>query len=209
MLLKILIYWAPQVYVLYNPYKWAQLQARDLIDLIKATGNLFNAAFWPCREADLKGALQGLGETVLQQVTEAQRGQGGAQLPQESLDLLKGQISELWKHNNPVCMLIGEAWRNDALKLKCGRDRINLNVKFKFSICGLQNSNQLCLYKELLQSYWPAYILPNQKMCNVTKRLFSKLTWINRFVSKMMTPSCYMFCPTNKIKSKMFQFAMF
>uniref|UniRef100_A0A3Q3X5Q3 T-complex 11, testis-specific-like 2 n=1 Tax=Mola mola TaxID=94237 RepID=A0A3Q3X5Q3_MOLML len=60
------------------------------------------------READLKGALQGLGETVLQQVTEAQRGQGGAQLPQESLDLLKGQISELWKHNNPVCMLIGE-----------------------------------------------------------------------------------------------------
>uniref|UniRef100_A0A3Q3X5V1 T-complex 11, testis-specific-like 2 n=1 Tax=Mola mola TaxID=94237 RepID=A0A3Q3X5V1_MOLML len=95
----------------------------------------------------------GLGETVLQQVTEAQRGQGGAQLPQESLDLLKGQISELWKHNNPVCMLIGEAWRNDALKLKCGRDRINLNVKFKFSICGLQNSNQLCLYKQLLQSY--------------------------------------------------------
>ncbi|XP_070758112.1 T-complex protein 11-like protein 1 [Enoplosus armatus] len=63
------------------------------------------------READLKGALLGLGETVLQQVTEALSGQGGAALPPESLDLLKGQISELWKHNNPVRTLIGERVR--------------------------------------------------------------------------------------------------
>ncbi|XP_029288420.1 T-complex protein 11 X-linked protein 1-like [Cottoperca gobio] len=54
------------------------------------------------READLKGALLGLGETVLQLVTEAVHGQGGTAVPQESQDLLKGQISELWKHNNPV-----------------------------------------------------------------------------------------------------------
>ncbi|TMS19596.1 T-complex protein 11-like protein 1 [Larimichthys crocea] len=60
------------------------------------------------READLKGALLGLGETVLQQVTEALRAQGGAALPRESLDLLKGQISELWKQNHPVRTLIGE-----------------------------------------------------------------------------------------------------
>ncbi|XP_044067788.1 T-complex protein 11-like protein 1 [Siniperca chuatsi] len=63
------------------------------------------------READLKDALQGLGETVLQQVTEALSSQGGAALPQDSLDLLKGQISELWKHNNPVRTLIGERVR--------------------------------------------------------------------------------------------------
>nr|XP_033482761.1 T-complex protein 11 homolog isoform X1 [Epinephelus lanceolatus] len=60
------------------------------------------------READLKGALLGLGEKVLQLVTEAVSGQGEAVLPQESQDLLKGQISELWKHNNPVRTLIGE-----------------------------------------------------------------------------------------------------
>ncbi|XP_068561500.1 T-complex protein 11-like protein 1 [Cebidichthys violaceus] len=60
------------------------------------------------REDGLKGALLGLGETVLQLVTEAVSGQGGAALPRESQDLLKGQISELWKHNNPVRTLIGE-----------------------------------------------------------------------------------------------------
>ncbi|XP_041638568.1 T-complex protein 11-like protein 2 [Cheilinus undulatus] len=60
------------------------------------------------READLKAALLGIGDVVLQQVTKAVSGQGGAALPQESLDLLKGQISELWKHNNPVRTLIGE-----------------------------------------------------------------------------------------------------
>lgn len=71
-------------------------------------GNLSNAGFWCCREADLKGALLGLGETVLQLVTQAVSGHEGATLPQESQDLLKGQISELWKHNNPVRTLIGQ-----------------------------------------------------------------------------------------------------
>ncbi|KAM3620704.1 uncharacterized protein V6R79_000767 [Siganus canaliculatus] len=60
------------------------------------------------RDADLKGALLGLGETVVQQVTETLRGHGGAELPQEKLDLLRGQISELWKHDNPLRKLIGE-----------------------------------------------------------------------------------------------------
>ncbi|XP_071351284.1 T-complex protein 11-like protein 2 [Trachinotus anak] len=60
------------------------------------------------RDADLKGALLGLGETILQQVNEALSSQGGAALPRESQDLLKGQISDLWKHNNPVRSLIGE-----------------------------------------------------------------------------------------------------
>lgn len=75
---------------------------------MKPVGNLSNAGFCCCREADLKGALLGLGEKVLQLVTEAVSGQGEAVLPQESQDLLKGQISELWKHNNPVRTLIGE-----------------------------------------------------------------------------------------------------
>ncbi|XP_068172202.1 T-complex protein 11-like protein 1 [Antennarius striatus] len=60
------------------------------------------------READLKEALLGLGESVLQQVNIALSSLGGAALPQENQDLLKGQISELWKHNNPVRTLIGE-----------------------------------------------------------------------------------------------------
>lgn len=75
---------------------------------MKPAGNLSNAAFWWCREADLKGALLGLGETVLQLVTEAVSGQGGAALPQENQDLLRGQISELWRHNSPVRTLIGQ-----------------------------------------------------------------------------------------------------
>lgn len=66
------------------------------------------AGFWCYREADLKGALLGIGEIVLQQMSDALATQGGAALPQESQDLLKGQISELWKQNNPVCVLIGE-----------------------------------------------------------------------------------------------------
>ncbi|XP_040889045.1 T-complex protein 11-like protein 1 [Toxotes jaculatrix] len=60
------------------------------------------------RDADLKGVLLGLGETVLQQVNEALSSQGGAALPQENQDLLKGQISDLWKDNHPVRTLIGE-----------------------------------------------------------------------------------------------------
>lgn len=75
---------------------------------MKPAGNLFEAVFCCCREADLKGALQGLGETILQQVSEAQGGLGAATLPRESLDLLRGQISELWKHNNPVRLLVGQ-----------------------------------------------------------------------------------------------------
>lgn len=76
---------------------------------MKPAGNLSHAAVWCYREADLKGALLGLGETVLQQVNEALSGQGGAALPQGSQDLLRGQISDLWKHNNPVRTLIGQA----------------------------------------------------------------------------------------------------
>ncbi|XP_008277771.1 T-complex protein 11-like protein 1 [Stegastes partitus] len=60
------------------------------------------------READLKGALLGVGEMVVQQVTEALRAQGAAVLPQENQDLLKGQITDLWKHDNPVRILTGE-----------------------------------------------------------------------------------------------------
>lgn len=75
---------------------------------MRPAGNSSDGSLWCCREADLKGALLGLGETVLQQVTEALSGHGGAALPRESHDLLKGQISELWKHNNPVRTLIGE-----------------------------------------------------------------------------------------------------
>lgn len=75
---------------------------------MKPAGDIFIAVLWCGREADLKGVLQRLGETILQQVTEAQRDLGGAALPPESLDLLKGQISELWKLNNPVRMLIGQ-----------------------------------------------------------------------------------------------------
>ncbi|XP_026205107.1 T-complex protein 11-like protein 2 [Anabas testudineus] len=59
------------------------------------------------READLRRALLGLGETVLQQVNEA-LSHAGATLPQENQDLLKGQISDLWKQNHPVRTLIGE-----------------------------------------------------------------------------------------------------
>lgn len=75
---------------------------------MNSAGNSSNAGFWCCREADLKEALLGLGDAVLQLVTEAVSGLGGAAMPQESQDLLKGQISELWKDNNPVRILIGE-----------------------------------------------------------------------------------------------------
>lgn len=78
--------------------------------LMKHAGNLSNTALccWCCREADLRGVLLGLGETVLQQVNKALGSQGGAALPQENQDLLKGQISDLWKHNHPVRTLIGQ-----------------------------------------------------------------------------------------------------
>lgn len=79
---------------------------------MRPAGDSSDGSLWCCREADLKGALLGLGETVLQQVTEALSGHGGAALPRENHDLLKGQISELWKHNNPVRTLIGQPEHN-------------------------------------------------------------------------------------------------
>lgn len=81
---------------------------RPLSDLMKPAAIIVIAVLRRCRQDDLKGALQSLGETVLQQVTEAQRDQGGEALPPQSLDLLKRQISELWKLNNPVRTLIGQ-----------------------------------------------------------------------------------------------------
>uniref|UniRef100_A0A3B4FAK9 T-complex 11 n=1 Tax=Pundamilia nyererei TaxID=303518 RepID=A0A3B4FAK9_9CICH len=50
-------------------------------------------------------SLQGFVGKLRQSITALLE---GTALPQESQDLLKGQISELWKHNNPVCVLIGE-----------------------------------------------------------------------------------------------------
>lgn len=85
---------------------------------MKPAGDIFIAVLWCGREADLKGALQRLGETVLQQVTEAQKDLGGAALPLESLDLLKGQISDLWKFNNPVRVLIGQSEQKKRKKKK-------------------------------------------------------------------------------------------
>lgn len=64
--------------------------------------------FCCCREVELKEALVGLGEAVQQRVAEGLSSQGGATLPPESQDLLKGQISDLWKENHPVRTLIGE-----------------------------------------------------------------------------------------------------
>lgn len=93
--------------MLYNPYNNS-----------RPSGNLFTIAFWCCREHDLKGALQGLGDTVLQQVTEALNGLGGGPPPRESLNLLKGQISELWKANNPVRTLIGQTEHKKPKSIK-------------------------------------------------------------------------------------------
>ncbi|KAM3878549.1 T-complex protein 11-like protein 1 [Diretmus argenteus] len=60
------------------------------------------------READLKEALLGIGEQVVVQVKEALTTQGGPPLPRDSQDRLRGQISDLWKHDNPICTLIGD-----------------------------------------------------------------------------------------------------
>lgn len=90
-----------------------------------SAGKAFNSSFWRSREADLKRALLELGGTVLQQVTEALStpggGGGGGDLPQESQNLLRGQISDLWKNNNPVRILIGQAWTQEvfSLHLQC------------------------------------------------------------------------------------------
>lgn len=76
---------------------------------MKPAGNVcLNGGLWRRREADLKGALPGVGQAVLQLVTEAVSRQGAAALPEESQDLLRGQISELWRHNDPVRTLVGQ-----------------------------------------------------------------------------------------------------
>ncbi|XP_014902880.1 T-complex protein 11-like protein 1 [Poecilia latipinna] len=72
------------------------------------------------READLKRALLELREAVLQQVKEALSTQGGGEFPKESQDLLRGQISDLWKNNNPVRSLIGERVRGFLLAMLQG-----------------------------------------------------------------------------------------
>ncbi|XP_072308257.1 T-complex protein 11-like protein 1 [Eucyclogobius newberryi] len=59
-------------------------------------------------DADLRGALLRVGEIVVQQVNEARHSQENTPLPQETQEILKGQIEELWKANNPVRILIGE-----------------------------------------------------------------------------------------------------
>uniref|UniRef100_A0A3P9PBR9 T-complex 11 n=1 Tax=Poecilia reticulata TaxID=8081 RepID=A0A3P9PBR9_POERE len=78
------------------------------------------ALFCFSREADLKRVLLELGEAVLQQVKEALSTQGGGEFPQESQDLLRGQISDLWKNNNPVRSLIGERVRGFLLAMLQG-----------------------------------------------------------------------------------------
>ncbi|KAJ0068630.1 hypothetical protein NL108_010294 [Boleophthalmus pectinirostris] len=59
-------------------------------------------------EADLTGALQRVAEKVVQQVNEARCSQENTSLPKENQEILKGQIEELWRDNNPVRILIGE-----------------------------------------------------------------------------------------------------
>ncbi|XP_028302435.1 T-complex protein 11-like protein 1 isoform X1 [Gouania willdenowi] len=59
-------------------------------------------------ESELKEALVGLAETVLQQLNEALSANRGATLPQETQNLLRGQISDLWMKNNAVRILVGE-----------------------------------------------------------------------------------------------------
>lgn len=61
------------------------------------------------RDFDLQGALLGLREQVLVQVKEALITQEGPALPQDSEDMLKGQISDLAKNNNPIHTLIGQS----------------------------------------------------------------------------------------------------
>ncbi|XP_046881960.1 T-complex protein 11-like protein 1 isoform X2 [Hypomesus transpacificus] len=67
------------------------------------------------RSCDLQGALQGLAEQVLVQVRSVQEGsvqegsvQEGPLLDRDGLELLKRQISDLGKADNPVRKLIGE-----------------------------------------------------------------------------------------------------
>lgn len=75
---------------------------------MKPAGHLSNAAFCCRREAELKAALLGLAETVVQQVNEGALSHGGEALPQANQDVLRGQICGLWEQNNAVRTLIGE-----------------------------------------------------------------------------------------------------
>ncbi|XP_041835472.1 T-complex protein 11-like protein 1 [Melanotaenia boesemani] len=72
------------------------------------------------READLKRALLGIGDMVLKQMTDAVSTQGGGALPQESQDVLRRQISDLWKQNNAVRTLIGERVQDFLLAMLQG-----------------------------------------------------------------------------------------
>lgn len=47
-------------------------------------------------------------EKVIQMVNEVMCNHGSSMQPQDVKDLLKGQIEDLWKDNNPVRILIGE-----------------------------------------------------------------------------------------------------
>lgn len=60
------------------------------------------------RDFDLQGALLGLGEQVLVQVGEAMAMQGVPPLEKDCQELLKRQIADLCKDNNPIRKLIGE-----------------------------------------------------------------------------------------------------
>lgn len=60
------------------------------------------------RDFDLQGALLGLGEQVLVQVGEAMAMQGVPPLERDYQELLKRQIADLCKDNNPIRKLIGE-----------------------------------------------------------------------------------------------------
>lgn len=44
----------------------------------------------------------------MQQVNQALSDHGGAALPRDKQDLLRGQICDLWRHNNPVRTVTGQ-----------------------------------------------------------------------------------------------------
>ncbi|CAL8351223.1 unnamed protein product [Gadus morhua 'NCC'] len=59
------------------------------------------------READLKGALQAVGEQVLVLVAPALEALDGPPLSRQGQDALRGQIADLWRPSNPIRTLIG------------------------------------------------------------------------------------------------------
>ena len=60
------------------------------------------------READLKGALQAVGEQVLVLVAPALEALDGPPLSRQGQDALRGQIADLWRPSNPIRTLIGQ-----------------------------------------------------------------------------------------------------